>query len=93
MTFVVSFSSLVKHLSFVTTGLHYERVHFDLQLNKANTTNTEDPILDLHLSLTNGFASSKIYDKRDDFDFDKVQVFGLWRSSPCFLWCIHFATN
>ena len=28
--------------------------------------------LDLHLSVSNGFVSSKIYDKRDDFDFDKV---------------------
>ena len=26
--------------------------------------------LDLHLSISNGFVSSKIYDKRDDFDFD-----------------------
>ena len=30
------------------------------------------PFLDLHLSISNGFVSSKIYDKRDDFDFDKV---------------------
>ena len=28
--------------------------------------------MDLHLSISNGFVSSKIYDKRDDFDFDKV---------------------
>ena len=26
------------------------------------------PFLDLHLSISNGFVSSKIYDKRDDFD-------------------------
>ena len=26
----------------------------------------------LHLSISNGFVSSKIYDKRDDFDFDIV---------------------
>ena len=26
----------------------------------------------LHLSVANGFVSSKIYDKRDDFDFDIV---------------------
>ena len=30
------------------------------------------PFLDLHLSISNGFVSSKIYDKRDDFDFDIV---------------------
>ena len=28
--------------------------------------------LDLHHSIPNGFVSSKIYDKRDDFDFDIV---------------------
>ena len=26
----------------------------------------------LHLYISNGFVSSKIYDKRDDFDFDIV---------------------
>ena len=28
--------------------------------------------MDLHLSISNGFVSSKIYDSRDDFDFDIV---------------------
>ena len=28
--------------------------------------------MDLHRSISNGFVSSKIYDKRDDFDFDIV---------------------
>ena len=44
----------------------------ELQLNKANTSDTEAPFLDLHLSFSNGFVTSKIYDKRDDFDFDIV---------------------
>ena len=44
----------------------------ELQLNKANTSDTEAPFLDLHMSISNGFASSKIYDKRDDSDFDIV---------------------
>ena len=44
----------------------------ELQLNKANTADTEAPFLDLHLSISSGFVSSKIYDKRDDFDFDIV---------------------
>ena len=44
----------------------------ELQLNKANTSDTEAPFLDLHLSISNGFVSSKIYNKRDDFDFDIV---------------------
>ena len=42
----------------------------ELQLNTANTSNTEAPFLNLHLSISNGFVSSKNYDKRDDFDFD-----------------------
>ena len=41
-----------------------------LQLKKANASETGAPFLDLHLSVSNGFASSKIYDKRADFDFD-----------------------
>ena len=44
----------------------------ELQLNKANTSYTKAPVLDLHLSISNGFVSFKIYDKRDDFDFDIV---------------------
>ena len=35
---------------------------------------TLSPLLDLHLSISNGFVSSKIYDKRDEFDFDIVNV-------------------
>ena len=44
----------------------------ELQLNIANTLDTESPFLNLHLYISNGFVSSKIYDKCDDFDFDKV---------------------
>ena len=44
----------------------------ELQLYKANSSDTEAPILDLHLSFSNGFVSSIIYDKRSDFDFDVV---------------------
>ena len=44
----------------------------ELQLNKANTSDTEAPFLDLHLSMSNGFVSLKLYDKCDDFDFDIV---------------------
>ena len=46
----------------------------ELQLNKANTSDTKAPFLDLHLSISNGFVSSKTYDKRDDFDFDIANV-------------------
>ena len=44
----------------------------ELQLNRANTSDTEAPFLDLQMSISNGFVSSKIYDKRDNFDFDIV---------------------
>ena len=44
----------------------------ELQLNKANVSDTEASFLDLHLSISDGFVKTKIYDKRDDFDFDIV---------------------
>ena len=34
----------------------------ELQLNKANTSDTAAAFLDLHLSISNGFVSSKIYE-------------------------------
>ena len=44
----------------------------ELQLNKANSSDTEAPFLDLNLSITNGIVSFNIYDKRDDFNFETV---------------------
>ena len=59
----------------------------ELQLNKANSSETEAPFLDLHLTISDGFVFlffcfcfflfcffcfSKIYDKCDDSDFDLV---------------------
>ena len=44
----------------------------ELQLNRANSFDTEAPFLDLNLSITNGIVSSKIYDKQDDFNFEIV---------------------
>ena len=41
----------------------------ELQLNKANSSDTEAPFLDLNLS-KNGIVTSKIYDKRDNFNFE-----------------------
>ena len=51
----------------------------ELQLNKANTSDTEAVFLDLHLSISNDIVSTKIYDKRDDFDFGNCQF-------PIFRW-------
>ena len=62
----------------------------ELQFNKANTSDTEAPFLDLHLSISNGFVSSKIYDKRDDFDFDIVN---LPCSTSSFLWSIYLSAH
>ena len=44
----------------------------EMQLNKANSTDTKAAFLDLHLLISNGIVSSKIYDKRNGFDFDMV---------------------
>ena len=58
----------------------------ELQLNRANSSNTEAPFLDLNLCKSNGTVSTKIYDKRNDFDFDIVNFPFLnddvpWRTS------------
>ena len=44
----------------------------ELQLNKANTADTEAAFVDLHLSISNDIVPTKIYDKCDDFDFEIV---------------------
>ena len=51
----------------------------ELQLNKTNTSDTEAAFLDLHFSISNDIVSTKIYDKRDDFDFEIVNF-------PIFRW-------
>ena len=56
----------------------------DLQLNKSNTSDTEAAFLDLHLSISNDIVSTKIYDKRDDFDFEIVNFPSLDGDVPRF---------
>ena len=46
----------------------------ELQLHKANTSDTEAALLDLHLSISNAIISTKIYDKRDDFYFEIIKI-------------------
>ena len=59
----------------------------ELQLNEANTSDTEAPFLDSHLSISNGFVSSKIYDKRDDwFSYSKFSIFGWWLLRGLHFW-------
>ena len=62
--------------------LNINNVYFDnmvsqiypsqFQLNNDNTSDTESAFLDMHLSISNDNFSTKIYDKRDDFDFEIV---------------------
>ena len=64
--------------------LNIDNIHFEhmvhriypaeLQLNKANASDTEAAFLGLILSNYNDTVSTKIYDKRDDFDFD-ISIF------------------
>ena len=44
----------------------------ELQLNKANTSDTEAAFLDLHLLISNDIVSTKICDKSDDLDFEII---------------------
>ena len=74
-----AFNTTSKYLDDI---LNINNVYFDnmvsqiyppeLQLNKANASDTKAAFLDLHLSISNDIVSTKIYDKRDDFDFEIV---------------------
>ena len=44
----------------------------ELQLNNAYSSDTEVLFSDLNMSITNGIVSSKIYNKRGDFNFEIV---------------------
>ena len=62
--------------------LNIDNIYFDqmmdriypteLQLNRAKPSDTEAPFLDLNLCISYGTVSTKIYEKRDYFDFDIV---------------------
>ena len=43
-----------------------------LQLNKTYTSDSEVAMFDLHLSISNDIVLTKIYDERNNFDFDVV---------------------
>ena len=74
-----AFNTTSRYLDYI---LNINSVYFDnivsqrypseLRLNKANTSDTKATILDLHLSISNDIVSTKIYDKRDEFDFEIV---------------------
>ena len=46
----------------------------ELQLNKANTSDTETALLDLHLSISNDIVSTKFHDTQDNFDIKIVNI-------------------
>ena len=52
-------------------------------MNKANPSDTGAPVLDVDLSITNGIVSTKIYDKRNDFNFEIVNFRFLDGGVPC----------
>ena len=53
-------------------GLISQIYSLELQLDKANSSETEAPFLDLPLTILDGLILCKKYDKHDDFDFDFV---------------------
>ena len=55
----------------------------ELQLNKANTSDTEAPSRDSHLSILDVFVASKINDRRVDFDSDIVNFPYFDDDIPC----------
>ena len=55
----------------------------ELQLNKANASDTEAAFLDLHLSISNDIVSTKNFYKRDDFDIEIVNFPFLDGDVPC----------
>ena len=67
---IEAFNSKSRYLDGV---LNFDSTYFDgmvsqiypseLPLNKANSSDTEAAFLDLHLTISDGFVSSKLYDK------------------------------
>ena len=102
-SFVYGFMSLDYGFGTMTATTNIDNIYFDqmvdriypteLQLNRANSSDTEAPFLDLNLCISNGTVSTKIYDKRDDFDFDIVKFpFSGWRCPPAYLiWGIYIS--
>ena len=79
---IVAFNSTSRYLDDL---LNIDNIYFEhtvdriypaeLQLNKANSSDTEASFLDLDLSISNGTVSTKRFDKREDFDFDIIVNF------------------
>ena len=73
---IEAFNSISRYLD---DQLSIDNNFFDRMVNRIypselqeNNTDTEASFLDLHSSISDGFVKTKIYDKRDDFDFNIV---------------------
>ena len=73
---IEAFNSTLRYLDDL---LNIDNIYFDQTVDRIyptelqlNSSDTEAPFLDLNLCISNGTVSTKIYDKRDDFDFDIV---------------------
>ena len=83
--------------------LNIDNIYFDLmvdriyptelQLNKANSSDTEAPFSDLNLCISNDTVSTKLNDKRGDFDFYIVNFPFLYSQCPPALCGSRFSTN
>ena len=49
-----------------------DRIYPTAPIRLSQSSNIEAPLLDLNLCISYGTVSTKLYDKRDDFDFDIV---------------------
>ena len=80
-------SVINNHIFYNATNIHPS----ELQLNKANFSDTEVSFLDLHLFLSDGFVKTESFDKRDDFVFDIVTFPFLDGDAPrSTSYCVYF---
>ena len=93
---IKAFNSISRYLDDL---LNINNIYFDqmvdriyppeLQLNRANSSDTEAPSMDLNPCIPNGKIPTKIYYKRDDFDFDIVNLPFL---EAYLIWGMHIST-
>ena len=77
----IKMTCLILIILISTKGLIYPT---EFQFNKANSSDTESPVLDLNQSIMNGIVSSKIYDKGDDLILKCKNFQFLDGDVPCF---------
>ena len=72
--------------------LNIDNPYFEQMVSQiyTNPSDTEAPLIDLVLSITNGIVSTKIHDKLDYINFETVNFsFDGDAPPPSLLWCIH----